>query len=72
MIRKNAYPVLEFDDNREALINPSMKNAGQMLPGDKLIISFFGEAISRLLEEGSIEYCAAIPGGKSDHRLQIC
>lgn len=62
MIRKNAYPVLEFDDNRDALINPGGKNAGPKLPGDMLIISFFGEAISRLLEEGSIERCATIPG----------
>lgn len=62
MVRKNAFPVLEFDDNRDALINPGAKSADQMLHGDKLIISFFGEAISSLLEEGSIERCIIIPG----------
>lgn len=62
MIRRNLYPVLEFDDNPDALINPADKHAAEKLPGDKLIISFFGEAIGKMLDEGLIEVCATLSG----------
>jgi len=63
MIHKNAYPVLEFDDTREAIINPGVKGQVQnVLPSDKLIISFFGEAIRKLLEDGQIKLCHTVHG----------
>lgn len=62
MIRKNVYPVLEFDDKPDALINPGAKSAAEKLPGDKLIISFFGEAIQKMLNEGLIEVCTTLIG----------
>ena len=42
MIKRDNYPILEFDDASEALINPSMlqKKYG-ILPIDKLVITFF-------------------------------
>lgn len=61
MIRKNEYPILEFDDTREALITPQTR-AASMLPNDKLIITFFAEVIHQLLEEKRIEYCTAVRG----------
>ncbi|NLZ84190.1 MAG: hypothetical protein GX919_00530 [Acholeplasmataceae bacterium] len=46
MIKKNEFPILEFDDNPTALINP--ENVDRNYPKldcDKLIITFFGETI---------------------------
>lgn len=62
MIRRDVYPVTEFDDCREALINPGLRSESERLPDDRLVISFFGEAIRKLQEDGSIEPCAVIPG----------
>ena len=56
MIRKSEYPILEFDDNKEALINPSEfgKKHG-VFQIDKLVITFFKDAIDKLIEEGAIK-----------------
>ena len=52
MLHKDKYPILEFDDCIDAVINPTLlqKKYG-ILPYDKLIISFFGEAIKKLSDE---------------------
>ena len=63
MIKRDNYPILEFDDSSEALIKPSMlqKKYG-ILPIDKLVITFFKEAINLLIEEGKIEKYLTIAG----------
>lgn len=63
MIKKHKYPILEFDDCREALINPStFKESHEMLDCNKLIISFFKDAINTLLQEKKIEIHKVISG----------
>lgn len=39
MIRKNYYPVLEFDDDKDAVVNPFKWNL-EPFSSDKLIITF--------------------------------
>ena len=52
MINKELYPILEFDDTKEAIINPELlKNEYGVLPYNKLIITFFKDALNKLLEE---------------------
>ncbi len=53
MLTENNYPILEFDDNRTAKINPPAF-ADQSFETDKLIITFFPEVLERLREEGRI------------------
>lgn len=63
MIRKEKYPILEFDDSREALLNP--EHFGEVhgdLGSDKLIISFFKDAINKLLDEGKIKIHRILEG----------
>ena len=51
MIKKNILPILEFDTNPSAKINPENLTAGEKWPADKMIITFFPEALKKLLEE---------------------
>ncbi len=63
MLRKEKYPIIEFDDCRDAVINPShLQKEYDILPYNKLVISFFGEAINILLEEKRIEEYLTISG----------
>ncbi len=62
MIRKSDFPILEFDDARDALINPEQFGKAHGYLGDRLVISFFKEAISRLLDEGKIAVHKVIQG----------
>ena len=42
MIIKNEFPILEYDDENEALINPTyLQSRYGVLPIDRLVISFF-------------------------------
>lgn len=60
---KEEYPVLEFDDSINAMIDPfTYQKIYGKLPGDKLIISFFKEAINKLVEENKIKEYLIIPG----------
>lgn len=55
MIKKEKYPILEIDDCRDALLNPEI--VGKMygrFDSDKLIISFFKEAIQKMIDEGKL------------------
>ena len=53
MMTKNKYPILEFDDNQDAKINPTML-ADKEFASDKLIITFFPEVMDDLISEGKI------------------
>lgn len=54
MFYKNKYPILEFDDSKTAKINPEAFK-GEEFEENKLIITFFPEALERLKEEDKIE-----------------
>lgn len=49
------YPILEFDNNKDAIIDPDkLAQKNEKFAYDKLVISFFKEAIDKLLEEKKI------------------
>lgn len=66
MIIESKYPILEFDDNKIAKINPD-SFAGQPFKTDKLIITFFPEVMNKLEDKGkpaipaSRQYILGIP-----------
>ena len=63
MIHKNEYPILEFDDNKEAKIDPKQKFAREVqLSSNKLVITFFKEVIKKLLKEGKIKEYRTLSG----------
>lgn len=47
MILENKYPIFEFDDNKEAKLNPT-SFVHQSFETDKLIITFFPEVMDKL------------------------
>lgn len=53
MLTANKYPILEFDDNQMAKLNPT-SFAGQSFETDKLIIIFFPEVMNKLEDNGRI------------------
>lgn len=61
MITESKYPILEFDDNRAAKLNPT-SFAERMFETDKLIITFFPEVMDRLADEGKITLERTIAG----------
>jgi hypothetical protein len=62
-MNKELYPILEYDDAKEAIINPELlQNEYGMLPYNKLIITFFKDAINKLLQENLIEPYLTING----------
>lgn len=61
MITENKYPILEFDDNKEAKLNPT-SFAEQSFETDKLIITFFPEVIDKLAAEGKITLERTVAG----------
>ena len=57
MITKKEFPILEFDTEKVAKINPE-NLFPEKFSADKMIITFFPEAISKLIEEKQLEvYC---------------
>lgn len=63
MIRRNDYPILEFDDTRDSLVNPEeFRKVHGMLGINKLVITFFKDAINKLLEENRINIYKIIHG----------
>ncbi len=62
MIENKEFPILEYDTNPSAKINPENLTAGEKWPADKMIITFFPEALKKLLEENKIEKCYYIGG----------
>lgn len=61
MLTKSDFPILEFDDNRTAKIEPTAC-AKHSLSCDKLIITFFPEVLDKLLNSGMIVHEDTIPG----------
>jgi hypothetical protein len=53
MIKKNAFPILEFDDDSDALISPFRGRKIDNFPS-RLVITFFPEVIDRLLNGNKI------------------
>ncbi|MCI8337918.1 MAG: nucleoside phosphorylase, partial [Lachnospiraceae bacterium] len=61
MIMESKYPILEFDDNKVAKLNPT-SFVDQSFETDKLIITFFHEVIDKLVDEGKIMHEKTIGG----------
>lgn len=53
MLMKNGYPILEFDDNKDAKINPMMW-VDKKFECNKMIITFFPEVMDKLIADGKI------------------
>ncbi len=53
MITENKYPIFEFDDNKDAKLNPTAF-VDQSFETDKLVITFFPEVVNKLANEGKI------------------
>lgn len=60
----SSCPILEYDDNKEAKLNPS-NFVESRLETDKLIITFFPEVMQQLVEEGQISLERTIEGENS-------
>lgn len=65
MLNRNDFPILEFDTNPVAKLNPKAMIGDEKWPVDKLIITFFPDVINRLLEEKAIEKSWYIGGENS-------
>ena len=61
MIMENKYPILEFDNNKVAKLNP-LSFVDKPFETDKLIITFFPEVIDKLAAEGKITLERTIGG----------
>lgn len=53
MIRENKYPILEFDNNKTAKLNPTSFGEN-FFETNKLVITFFPEVIDKLAADGKI------------------
>jgi uridine phosphorylase len=66
-MKEEAFPILEFDEDVNAFIEPKLiLNKYKPLP-EKLIITFFHEAVDRLLENGEISLYQTIKGENHHH-----
>lgn len=54
MINKNDFPVMEYDDDKDAVVNPFKWNL-EPFSTDKLIITFFPDVIDDLHKSGELE-----------------
>ena len=61
LLHENNWPVLEYDDNPLAKLNPS-HFAGDGFDTDKMVITFFPEVITKLLSSGGLREACVIPG----------
>lgn len=61
MLHKNAFPVLEFDDNHIAKLNPTNFER-EKFDTDKMVITFFPEVVNKLAESGQIAEERLKPG----------
>ena len=61
MITENKYPIFEFDDNKDAKLNPTAF-VDQSFETDKLVITFFPEVVNKLANEGTITLERTIGG----------
>lgn len=61
MFTENKFPILEFDDNKVAKLNPA-SFADRSFETNRLIITFFPEVMDRLISEGKITHERTIGG----------
>ncbi len=61
MFHQKEYPVLEFDDNPVARLNPT-SFADLKFDTDKIVITFFPEVVQKLLDQEEIFEDRVIPG----------
>lgn len=61
MLTENQYPILEFDDNQVAKLNPT-SDVDRSFETDRLIITFFPEVMKKLVAEGQITLERTIAG----------
>lgn len=63
-MKKQVYPILEYDETVEAYIDPSLVSGlvADKVKCDKLVICFFREAIDRLIAKGEVQTYVTIPG----------
>lgn len=61
MISKNEYPVLEFDSNPAAKLNPENFALGKFKT-NKMVITFFSDIVNKLAKDGQITEERLIPG----------
>lgn len=54
MLTAHNYPIIEFDNNPVAKLNPENFACGQRFSADKLVITFFPEVVEKLLAQGKI------------------
>lgn len=71
MILKNKYPILEYDNNKNAKINP-MSFVYPPLQTDKLVITFFPEVIDQLKNEGKITLERTTRGENPVYLYRFC
>ncbi len=63
MFPSHSYPILEFDENSPAVITPEGIAAKHgKFPYNKLVISFFKDAIDEMLREGALTHYMTLPG----------
>lgn len=63
MMMEQEYPILEFDDNQDAKLNP-VRFAEEQFETNKMIITFFPEVIDKLIAEEKITL-ARTTGGEN-------
>ncbi len=64
-MRTNEFPILEYDENRQATLEPASMIGAKKEPPfgtDKLVICFFPEALKRLIAEKKLVPEREIPG----------
>ena len=61
MLHQQEWPVLEYDDDPVAVLNPA-HYAGDGFDTDRMVITFFPEVIESLLLAGDIRRTMVIPG----------
>ena len=61
MLSRNDFPVLEFDDNPTAKLNPG-SFGHEKFGTDKMVITFFPEVVNKLAAQGQIREERLMPG----------
>lgn len=67
MLTTNKYPILEFDDDKVAKLNPSHYDT-RPFSSNKLIITFFPEVLDKLIASGQIALERTIDG---ENRISV-
>lgn len=61
MVKESRYPILEFDDNKAAKLNPIVF-VDELFETEQLIVTFFPEVMDKLADEGKITLEKTIGG----------